>query len=69
MPLHKITAAAFLLEGLPGVSANLARRLLKHFGSAQAVANATEAELRSAEGIGPSKAKAIVEVFAASPDL
>ena len=68
-PKHASKAAAFLLEGLPGVSANLARRLLKHFGSAQAVANATEAQLRAVEGIGPSKAKAIVEVFAASSDL
>ena len=67
-PKHASKAAAFLLEGLPGVSANLARRLLRHFGSAQAVANATEAELRAVEGIGPSKAKAIVEVFAASSD-
>jgi ERCC4-type nuclease len=30
-PKHASKAAAFVLEGFPGISANLARRLLKHF--------------------------------------
>ncbi|WP_262029734.1 ERCC4 domain-containing protein [Microvirga sp. Mcv34] len=64
-PKHAAKAAAFVLEGFPGISANLARRLLKHFGSVQAVANATEAQLRAVDGIGPSKAKAIAEVLTA----
>jgi ERCC4-type nuclease len=67
-PKHVSKAAAFVLEGLPGVSANLARRLLKHFGSIRAVVNATETQLRAVEGIGPTKAKYIVEVLNAAYD-
>jgi len=65
-PKHASKAAAFVLEGLPGISANLARRLLKHFGSAQAVGTANEAQLGAVEGISPSKVKAIVEVLRAT---
>jgi Fanconi anemia group M protein len=62
-PKDPAKAPGFLLEGLPGVSANIATRLLAHFGSARAVANASESELLEVPGIGPGKAKAIADVF------
>lgn len=62
-PRDPAKAAAFLLEGLPGVSATRAQALLTHFGSLQAVALASEAQLRKIDGIGPKTAKLIFETF------
>jgi Fanconi anemia group M protein len=41
----------------------LARRLLSHFGSVQAVMNATEGELTAVDGIGEKKAAKIRETI------
>ena len=49
----------FLVEGLPGVSAVLSRRLLEHFGTVKAIADARVEELMEVEGIGPTIAAAI----------
>ncbi len=46
---------AFVLEGLPGVSSNLAKRLADHFGSLNALALATDDQLRAVPGMGPKK--------------
>lgn len=51
-----------VLEGLPGINAVLARRLLERFGSVAGVCAAGVAELKQVEGIGPTKAARIVEV-------
>jgi Fanconi anemia group M protein len=53
----------FIIEGLPGVSATLAQRLLDHFGSVEAVISASEKELCEVKGIGDTIAKSIVEVI------
>jgi Fanconi anemia group M protein len=53
----------FVLEGLPGVSATLARRLLTHFGSVAAVLAATREELTAVEGVGPATAARIRAVL------
>lgn len=53
----------FLVEGLPEVSAVLARRLLARFGTVRALANATVEELREVEGIGKQRAADIVRVL------
>ena len=53
----------FIVEGLPNISAVLAQRLLQHFGSVRAVANASEEELCNVLGIGKSIAAEIVKVF------
>lgn len=59
-PVNNPAAAAeFFIEGLPGVSALTAKRLLAHFGSARAIANATEEDLRGVWGIGPTRARDI----------
>jgi len=51
------------LMPLPGVSKKLGSGLIKHFGSLQRVANATEKELMEVSLIGPSKAKVIYDWF------
>jgi ERCC4-type nuclease len=52
-------AAAFLLEGIPGISEGTAKMLLRHFGSVLKVAQATVAELRKVEDVGPKRAEQI----------
>jgi DNA excision repair protein ERCC-4 len=46
----------YVLQGLPGIGQELAKRLLNHFHSVSAVMTAPEAELMTVEGIGPAKA-------------
>jgi Fanconi anemia group M protein len=53
----------FIIEGLPGISATLAQRLLDHFGSVEAVMKANEKELCKVKGVGDTIAKNIVEVI------
>ena len=55
----------FIIEGLPNVSATLAKRLLDYFGSVKNIMNASLVELKRVEGIGEKKAKAIKEVIEA----
>jgi DNA excision repair protein ERCC-4 len=50
---------AALLAQIPGVSLENARALLTRFGSVAAVAAASEAELRTLDGIGSQRARAI----------
>jgi Fanconi anemia group M protein len=53
----------FILEGLPNVSAVLAKRLLQNFGSIKDVVNASEDELCSIQGIGKNIATEIVKIL------
>lgn len=62
-PSSLLDAQSYVLEGCPGVNAELARRLLQHFGSIAGVAQADFAALRAVPGIGPKKAQRIVEVL------
>lgn len=55
----------FVVEGLPGISAVLAKRLLDHFGSVEMVMKASEEELREVHGIGNEKARDIRRVLEA----
>lgn len=52
-------AAAFVLEGIPGVSEGTARQLLRRFGSIARVAQASVAELKEVDGVGPKRAEQI----------
>ncbi len=54
-----------IVEGLPNVSATLAKRLLKHFGNVERVFTASEEELKEVEGIGEKKAREIRKVITA----
>jgi len=62
-PKEMADVARFVLEGVPGVSAVLAKRLLAELGSLRAVANASMEELMAVEGVGREKARKIWEVF------
>lgn len=53
----------FVVEGLPGVSAVLAKRLLEHLGTVERVMGASVEELRQVQGIGKEKAKRIRQVL------
>ena len=53
----------FLIEGLPNVSAVIARRLLAHFGSIRDIANASEEELMGVKGVGKNIARDILELL------
>ena len=53
----------FLVEGLPNVSAVLAKRLLAHFGSIRDIANATEEELIEVKGVGKNIASDILRLL------
>ena len=62
-PKQLLDKKAFVLEGITGVSAKIARELLSHFGSIKAVVNATEAELSKVNGLGKVKVAKILEVL------
>ena len=53
----------FVVEGLPGISAVLAKRLLTYFGTVKEVMTAKEKELCQVHGIGLEKAKRIRRVL------
>ena len=53
----------FLVEGLPNVSSVLAQRLLQHFGSIRALANASEEDLCQVQGIGRNIASDILRIL------
>jgi ERCC4-related helicase/ERCC4-type nuclease len=53
----------FIVEGLPGISATLAQRLLSHFGSVKAIIEADVKQLCEVRGIGETIAKGIVETL------
>lgn len=55
----------FVVEGLPGVSAVLAKRLLEHFGSVERLMKAPEEELKEVHGIGKEKSREIRRVLEA----
>lgn len=58
-PKGKAALQGYVLQGLPGIGAERARRLLRRFGSVEAVVTASEKELCEVHGIGKSTAKRI----------
>jgi len=53
----------FIIEGLPNVSAVIAKRLLSHFSSIKDIANATEKELLEVKGVGKQIATDIIKLL------
>lgn len=53
----------FIIEGLPHISSVMAQRLLKHFGSINALVSATPEELQEVDGVGKRIAHEIFKVF------
>lgn len=56
----------FLIEGLPNVSAVIAKRLLAHFSSIKNIANATEEELIQVSGVGKNISYEIIKLLNAN---
>ena len=56
----------FIVEGLPNVSAVIAKRLLSYFGSVKDIANATEEELLEVKGVGKNIASDIIKLLNAN---
>jgi Fanconi anemia group M protein len=52
-PKYDGAAALYLVEGLPGVGPEMARKLINHFGSPANVFAADADELRKVNGVGP----------------
>ncbi len=53
----------YILQGLPGIGPQLAKRLLKRFGSVSSALTASVEKLNTVEGIGPVTAEKIKEVL------
>jgi excinuclease UvrABC nuclease subunit len=51
------------LDNVEGLGKHKARTLIKHFGSPNAIKNATEKELCSVDGIGSALAKRILHAL------
>lgn len=62
-PGDGVDAQRFVVEGVPGVGPSTAEALLDELGSPRAVATASEAELRAADGVGPATAGKVREAF------
>jgi DNA excision repair protein ERCC-4 len=58
-PKGKAARQYFILQGLPGIGPERARRLLERFESVQAVMAAAETDLAEIDGIGPRTARRI----------
>jgi Fanconi anemia group M protein len=52
----------YLVSAMPSVGSSVARNLLKHFGSVEAVMTATFEELQEADLVGPKIAQRIREI-------
>ncbi len=66
-PKHDGGLAQYLVEGLPGVGAETARRLIQHFGSASRVFGASKDELQQVRGIGAKTASGIRSALEYTP--
>jgi len=62
-PMSTREKQQFIVEGLPNISAVLAKRLLEHFGSIKDIVNASEEELKEIQGIGKNIATEIQEIL------
>lgn len=62
-PKRNKTRQLFILQGLPQVGPTLAKRLLTHFLTLEAVLTATEHELIQVEGLGKKKAQKIRHIL------
>ena len=61
-PSDIVTQREYVVGAFPGVGPNLAKDLLKKFGSIKAIVNASEDELREVSNLGEKKAKDILKV-------
>lgn len=62
-PFDPLNSRRFLLEGLPGVTENVAKSLLQHFGTPAKVFAASQEELAGLPGISPETAARMKRVL------
>ncbi|WP_258955916.1 helix-hairpin-helix domain-containing protein [Shewanella woodyi] len=62
-PKRQKNRQLFILQSLPQVGPKLAKRLLSHFDSIEAIFTAPAEELIKVEGIGPEKARTIRSIL------
>lgn len=62
-PAALLDQRTYVLQSLPGVSGELAARLLDHFGSVRAVMNATRSQLAKVKGLGDVRIAQILEAI------
>lgn len=62
-PKDRKAQVQYLVEGLPGIGPAAAKKLVAHFGSAQAIFSASPELLRQCAGVGPKTVAAIREVL------
>jgi Fanconi anemia group M protein len=55
--------ARSIVESLPTIGPKLAKSLLRHFGSVEAIAHASERDIAEVEGVGKKRAKIIKEIL------
>jgi Fanconi anemia group M protein len=53
----------FFVEGLPGIGPNMAKALLKHFGTPAKIVGAGVEELQKVEGVGTKRAELIRRIL------
>ncbi|MGC8885184.1 MAG: ERCC4 domain-containing protein [Candidatus Nanoarchaeia archaeon] len=56
-------AQLYFIESLPQIGPEVAKALLKYFGSPKAIVNATEEELKKVEGVGEKRAALLKQIF------
>jgi Fanconi anemia group M protein len=61
-PMTLKESQEYVVSALPNIGPNLAKELLKHFGSVKNVMNASEDDLKKVDKIGETKAKSIKDV-------
>jgi DNA excision repair protein ERCC-4 len=66
-PKRRRRLQLYMLEGLPGIGLEKADRLLNHFGSVQAIMNASREELQQVDGIGEKVAHSIRWILEPDP--
>lgn len=64
-PVELEARQRFVLEGIPGVSTELARRLLRQFGSIRALAQASVDDIAQVDGLGRVTAEKVYDVLRA----
>ncbi|NOZ80281.1 MAG: DEAD/DEAH box helicase [DPANN group archaeon] len=62
-PLTEKEQLEYAVSSFPGISIQLAKALLEHFGSIKGLVNAGEDELKKVEKIGAKRAKELAELF------
>jgi len=62
-PKKTITQQLYLLQGFPYIGPQMARRLIKHFGTVRKVMQADKNDLIDVEGIGPKRATRICRIL------